>query len=355
MFRFASTQTYSYIFLILLLLVLIYGVRVVYSRYLVNKNFSARLIQYYFKHLGWTAFGLRKFLFFVLGVVLAVFSLMQPQWGKKKLSQTSEGIEIVFVLDISMSMAAEDIKPSRLQLSKVQLSKIFEKLQGHRMGLIAFAGQVGVVSPLTQDIGALNLFLDSLDFETISEQGTNIKDALAEAKDLLTRGGEQDMSKTASQVVVLVTDGEDHSSDSLAEAKSLHQEGIRTFVIGVGSKDGARIPVKDSFGQIVGHLKDRKGTVVVTKPDFKFLKSLAKAGSGSFYTLGFGSRLIDQLHEDLSGMKTASFEAQVFDVQDEYFMYPLFLSIFSFFLSFISPYTGRAPKLRSLKHIEDMN
>lgn len=354
MFRFAQSGTYSALFLALLVLLILYVARVIYSKYLLNKNFSSRISKFYFGNIHVFAFGFARFLFFTLGVLCAIVSLMQPQWGKKKLAQKGEGIEIVFVLDISMSMAAEDIKPSRLKLAKIQLSKVFEKLQGNKMGLVAFAGQVGVISPLTQDVGALQLFLDSLDFETISEQGTNIKDALAEAKELLTRGGEQGAQK-ASQAVVLVTDGEDHSSDSLNEAKSLHHEGIRTFVIGVGTKEGARIPIRDNFDQVVGYLTDRRDQPVVTKPDFKFLKSVAKAGHGSFYTLGFGSKMVDALHSDISKIKSTGFEAQSFDVQNEYYQYPLFFSILFFLLSFISSYTYRMQAVRSLKYIEDLN
>ena len=354
MFRFASAHIYAVLFFVLLLLVGIYILRALYSRFVLKRSYSPRISNFYFGSINFFSFGFARFFFFVLGVILAIFSLMQPQWGKKKLSQKGEGIEIVFVLDISMSMAAEDVKPSRLKLAKLQLNKVFEALQGNKMGLVAFAGQVGVVSPLTQDMGALALFLDSLDFETISEQGTNIKDALTEAKELLMRGGEKGTQKS-NQAVVLITDGEDHSSDSLSEAKALYHEGVRTFVIGVGTRDGARIPIRDSFDQVVGYLTDRKDQPVITKPDFKFLRSIAKAGHGSFYTMGFGSKMIGALQSDLSKIKSTGFEAQSFDVQDEYFQYPLLVSILCFFLSLIFTPTGKSKPIRSLKYIEDMN
>lgn len=353
MFRFASSGIYSYFFLIIFLIAVLYVLRAIYSKYLLHQRFSKRIMNFYMGQIKWTSFGFRKFIFLVLGCIFAVISLMQPQFGQKKVPTTSEGIEVVFVLDVSMSMAAEDIKPNRLRLARIQLSKLFERLQGNRMGLVAFAGQVGVISPLTQDVGALNLFLDSLDFETISEQGTNIKDALAEAKDLLTRGGQASESQKASQVVVLVTDGEDHSEDSLAEVKALHKEGVRTYVIGVGTAAGGRIPIKDDFNQVSGYLHDKQGRIVMSKPDFKFLKSLAKSGHGAFYSLGFGNKMLDAMQADFAKLKTVGFESQSFDVQDEYFQYPLFVAIVFFFLSLISTPTALVPALRSLKHIED--
>lgn len=352
MFRFENSSSYSYFFVFLLALLGLYVLRVVYSKYLLKREFSLRVSKYYWGNIGFWSFGLKKFIFFVLGSFFAILSLWRPQYGQKKVPVASEGVEVAIVLDISMSMAAEDVKPSRLKLAKIQLNKLFEKLQGNKIGLIAFAGQVGVISPLTHDTGALSLFLDSLDFETISEQGTNVKDALAEAHALLKRGSETKQKKS-SQVVLLVTDGEDHSEDSIKEAKRLHIEGVRTYVIGVGSTSGGRIPIKDSFGQVVSYLHDKKGDLVLSKPNFTFLKSLAKTGQGSYYSLGVGVNVLDAIQKDLSRLKTQGFETTSFDVSDEYFQYPLTLSLIFYLLFFISSATSKAPRLRSLKYIEN--
>ncbi len=321
-------------------------------RKLLRSLYSERLIKYYFTNLSVFKYGLVKHIAFTIGAIFVVLALFRPQLGSQKLELNAEGVEVVFVIDVSKSMAAEDIKPQRLKLAQIQLKKLTEILDGNRMGLIAFAGQVGVISPLTQDIGALNLFIDSLDFNIFSEQGTNIGFALQEAKDLLNRGGAGG-EKSRTKVVVLITDGEDHSGEAKSAISELKSADIRTFVIGVGTTQGGQVPIRDQFGQTTAYLKDQGGQTVVTKPNFSFLKELSSLGGGGFYKLDFGNVANQALVKDFENLKKSKFESQSFEVKGEYFQYFLFLGLVFLTISFFATSNSNSQEIRPLLEIED--
>lgn len=352
MFRFLDIQTYFYFILILLGLILIFFLRYRSSKKRVQSIFSKRLIKYYFDQLNFKSYGAFSFGAIFLGIFLIILALFRPQYGSQKLELNAEGVELVFVVDVSQSMAAEDVKPQRLKLAQIQLKNLAKILEGNRMGLIAFAGQVGVISPLTQDIGAINLFIDSLDFKVFTEQGTNIGFALEEAKDLLDRGqGESASPRT--KVVVLVTDGEDHSGEAMQAVKHLRSSDIRTFVIGVGTAEGGKIPQKDDYNQVIGYLKDNSGTDVVTKPNFSFLKNLSKEGGGGFYKLDFGSVANKAIAKDFENLRKSKFESQSFEVKGEYFQIFLGIALIVLLLSQWMSENTISQKINSLLDLEE--
>lgn len=355
MLRFQSLS-YFYLVLPILILLIFYFFRYLVSDLKLKKNYSIRHLKFYFGETSVFSYGFLRLLFFISGCLCLFIALLRPQYGAQKVEMNAEGVEAVFVVDVSRSMAAEDIKPQRLKFAKVQLKKLTQILDGNKMGLIGFAGQVGVISPLTQDVGALNLFIDSLDFDNFSEQGTNINFALKEAKDLLLGISKEKQIKKSknTQVVVLVTDGEDHSKDTLATAADLNSNGIRTFVIAVGSSAGGKIPIKDQFGQSVGYVRDRSRKIVESKPDFEFLKKLAKKGGGGFYKLDFGSKANLALAKDFKKLRKAKFKSQSFEVKAEYFQIPLFLGFVLLSISLVLRVATRPQLIKSLLEIEEM-
>lgn len=350
MIRFYNFSDYYMWLLFIILLFIIYIHKYSLMRKIMKSLYSDRLIKYYFTSLSIFKYGLVKNITFTFGAIFIVLGLFRPQLGSQKMELNAEGVEVVFVIDVSKSMAAEDIKPQRLKLAQIQLKKLTEILDGNRMGLIAFAGQVGVISPLTQDIGALNLFIDSLDFNIFSEQGTNIAFALQEAKDLLTRGGGGEKNRT--KVVVLITDGEDHSGEATAAIAELKNADIRTFVIGVGTNEGGKIPIRDQFGQTTGYLK-QGGQTVLTKPNFQFLKELSSLGGGGFYKLDFGNVANQALVKDFENLKKSKFESQSFEVKGEYFQYFLFIGLIFLIISFYSNSNSNFQEIKPLLEIED--
>lgn len=352
MFRFADFENYSFALFITFILIIYYFFKYKSSKELIEISYSKRFIKYYFGQINLRVFGLIHYLFTFLGLVFLTLALFRPQYGSQKLELNAEGVELVFVVDVSQSMAAEDVKPQRLKLAQIQLKNLTQILEGNRMGLVAFAGQVGVISPLTQDIGAINLFIESLDFDIFTEQGTNIGFALQEARALLERGqGSEKQNRT--KVVVLITDGEDHSGEALTAVKQLRENDIRTFVIGVGTTQGGKIPIKDTFGQTKGYLNDKNGTSVVTKPNFNFLKELSKEGGGGFYKLDFGSVANKAIAKDFDSLQKSKFESQSFEIKGEYFQLFLGFGILCLILSLLWPKNQMAQVIKPLVELED--
>ena len=186
-----------------------------------------------------------------LVLALFVFSLAAPQVGQNKKKVKSEGIELILMVDVSNSMLAEDAKPSRLDLAKKELKRLVDRAFGDRIGLIAFAGSAVVLSPVTQDKSALNMFIDSLGTETVSTQGTEFRKALAEAEAAFDRGGvEGDEDAVVTRAIIIASDGEDNEPGALEQAEKVAKQGVRIFTLGFGTERGAPIPLKDRWGNL---------------------------------------------------------------------------------------------------------
>ena len=228
-------------------------------------------------------------------------------------------------------MQAQDIKPSRLEKAKLEISNLIAKLGGDRIGLIVFAGEPFVQFPLTTDYSAANLFLSAAGVNTIPDQGT----AIAAAINLANKSFSY--SFKTEKVMVIFTDGEDHEgnlSDAIDEAK---KNNIKIYTIGLGSPDGVPIPIYNEQGQPAGFKKDQDGNVVLTKLDESALKDIA-TGTGGQYMRGSNDRdELDMIYKDLSGIKKTEFgEKIVTDYEDRfyYFLIPaIILLIIEFFMT----------------------
>jgi Ca-activated chloride channel family protein len=207
---------------------------------------------------------------FVLAVFFLFIVLARPQWGQKTEVSGRMGIDVMIAIDVSKSMLAKDISPSRLENAKSSLNMIIDELAGNRIGLAAFAGSSFVNCPLTTDIGAVKLFLKSIDTDLIPDPGTDIGGAI---QTCIKAFGKSSNSK----VIILLTDGEELSGSAVAAAETAQKEGIRIFAVGIGSLEGAPIPVEGGFR------KDREGNVILTRANPELLKALSeKTGGQSF-------------------------------------------------------------------------
>ncbi len=156
----------------------------------------------------------------VLAVFLFVIALARPQLGESQQEVKSEGVEIIFAVDVSESMLAEDVKPSRLEQAKAELSRLIDLMPGNKVGVVAFAGSAALLSPLTNDPSAIKMYLESLDPNAVSSQGTNFTDALKVSKEAFERGGvSTDDTVKVTRVILIASDGEDHEPGALEEAK----------------------------------------------------------------------------------------------------------------------------------------
>ncbi len=329
MFRFAEPEyLYGLYFLPLLIFAFWYMMRIKHG--LLNKFADEKLqpvlLPAYSKAKEISRFGI-----ITLAVVFLIFAAADPQIGTKIENIKETGIDIYILLDVSLSMQAQDIKPSRLEKAKLEISNLIQKLSGDRIGLIVFAGEPFVQFPLTSDYSAANLFLSAADASTVPDQGT----AIAAAIDLATKSF--DYSSKTERVVVIFTDGEDHEGNLQSAIDKAKDNNITIYTIGLGSPAGVPIPVYNSQGRPAGYKSDAEGNVVLTKLDESALKDIA-TGSGGQYLRGANDRdELDIIYNNLSKIKKTEFgERKVTDYEDRfyYFLAPaIVLLLIEFFTS----------------------
>ncbi len=263
-------------------------------------------------------------------LVCMVFALARPQSGEKKSNITSEGIELVILFDVSRSMLAEDIRPSRLEMAKKEVMKLINSSGSHKVGVIAFAGSGILLSPMTTDKSAINMYIDSLNVNTVSTQGTEFKSALLTAKDAFKRGGADKNESVVTQAIIIVSDGEDNEPGALKVAEELVAGGIHIFALGFGTEEGAKIPIKDKYGNTKTYYRTKSGQPVVTKTKGTVLKNLAEKGKGSYYPVDYGNGAIEAMVKDIKKLEQTEFETADLTVYDENFqIFLLFALLFA--------------------------
>jgi Ca-activated chloride channel family protein len=252
-----------------------------------------------------------------------IVALARPQWGAHDVTVKEKGTDIVIALDISNSMRAEDVPPSRLARAESELSAFLEQLPRGRVGLVMFAGAAFVQCPLTLDYGTAQLFLRMAAPDMISEQGTAIGAALATSRELLKGGGG---GGDAFRAIVLVTDGEDLEGSWEQELEICRREGIVVLPIGVGQETGGLIPVTDDQGRPAGYLKDDEGNVVMTLLDLAALERMAALTGGSLFRLGPTSLVGQRLQDALARLGERELEERRISALEERFVWPLGLA-----------------------------
>lgn len=241
------------------------------------------------------------------GLGLVAIALARPQIGKGSKVVRREGIDIVVALDVSKSMLARDVRPSRLARAKLELSAMFDHLKGDRVALVPFAGDAFVSCPLTTDYEVAKLFLKDLDTGSIPQGGTAIGAALETALRLI----KESKSKSRSKMILLVTDGEDHDSEALAEADRAAADGVQIHAVGIGSSIGEPIPKIDDRGVQHGYQTDRSGKPIVSRLNEALLRQLAEKTGGKVHFSNAGGLGIDAVLEDIQRMEKAEYEVRV--------------------------------------------
>ena len=246
-----------------------------------------------------------KLLFLSLSILFLIFGLVNPKIGTELETVKREGVDIVFVVDVSKSMLAEDIAPNRLEKSKRLVSAIVNQLVSDRVGIIAYAAQAVPQLPITTDYGAAKMFLQSLNTDMLSSQGTAVDSAL----DLsITYFNDQDQTN---RVVFLISDGEDHSDEAEKAAIRASEFGVRVFTLGVGTESGAPIPIKKN-GIVETYKKDLEGNVVITKKNANILKTISEVSNGAYYDGNDTDLVLDFVEQTLKEMDKKEFEAKKF-------------------------------------------
>lgn len=254
-----------------------------------------------------------KLIIQVLGIGCVVLALVNPKAGTKLETVQREGVDIVFAVDVSKSMLAEDIAPNRMEKAKRLVSEIINELASDRIGIIAYAAQAYPQLPITTDYGAAKMFLQGMNTEMLSSQGTAISDAIELATTYYN-----DAAQT-NRVLFIVSDGEDHSNGNATAAVSKALDAnIKIFTVGVGTEKGGPIPIREK-GVLERLKRDAEGEVVITKLQQTTLLDIAQEGNGQYIDGSNTAQAVAQIKEALNQMDKMAFEAKQFsDYKDQF-------------------------------------
>jgi Ca-activated chloride channel family protein len=253
-----------------------------------------------------------KLIVLCLAFACLAIALVNPKIGTKFETVKREGVDIVFAVDVSKSMLAEDVAPNRLEKSKQLVTQIINNLASDRVGIIAYAGKAFPQLPITTDYAAAKMFLQNMNTNMLSSQGTAINEAIKLAKTYF------DDEEQTNRVLIIISDGEDHSEDAVSIAEEASDEGIRIFTIGVGDVKGGPIPIKRN-GVILNYKKDNKGETVITRLNEEVLQNIAKEANGVYINGKSTSNVVENIREILNKMDKKEFEAKQFaDFKDQF-------------------------------------
>ena len=266
-----------------------------------------------------------KFIVLLIGLTFLIIGLVNPKIGTKLETVKREGIDIIFAIDVSKSMLAEDVAPSRLDKSKQLVSQIINNLGSDRIGIIAYSGSAFPVLPITTDYSVAKMFLQGMNPGVISAQGTSIDQAINLATTFI------DKKDKTNKLLIIITDGEDHSNDAVDAAEEAKKLGLKIITIGVGTEKGGPIPLKEN-GITSSFKRDDNGEVVITKRDSEVLKNIAKATGGGYVDGDSTKAVLDYVKNALDNIQKTEFEStQMADFKSQF---QWFLG-FGFFLLFL--------------------
>lgn len=308
MFRFADPQ-FLYLLILLPLLVIFF----IYSNYRRKKRISEygdpELIKDLMPEVSYYR-PIIKFWIMWLVLGLAIVMLARPQFGTKKETVKRSGIETIIAMDISNSMMAEDVVPTRLSKAKMLVSRLVEGFTDDKVGLIVFAGDAFTQLPITSDYISAKMFLESISPSLISSQGTNIGEAIRLAVRSFTP------QEKVGRAIIVITDGENHEGGAVEAAKEAASKGMQVYVLGIGSPDGAPIPIEGSNE----YRKDKDGNVVVTRLNEQMCREIAQAGNGVYIRVDNSSSAQTLLQKEIDKLAKADLETTVYSNYNEQFM-----------------------------------
>jgi Ca-activated chloride channel family protein len=246
----------------------------------------------------------RKWLW-LAALSLFILALARPQWGTVTQEVKQEGLQVMIALDVSQSMLAEDIKPTRLDRAKLEIADLMNRLNGDEVGLVLFSGASFIQVPLTSDYFTAQAYLDSAGPEVISRPGTVIGEAIRTA---LT-GFDPNLS--SQKVLILMTDGEDRETDPLAAAEMAAAEDVIIYTIGFGTPQGEPVPETNANGEIIGYKQDGNGQVAISRLDENTLQAIARVGNGRYFTTSADGSELDALLAEIDGLQRTQLQSRV--------------------------------------------
>jgi len=267
-----------------------------------------------------------KRILLLMALFFVILALGQPHFRTKEITLERKGVDVMIVVDVSQSMLAKDIQPTRLDKAKLELSLLVDRLKQDRIGIVAFAGEAYIQCPLTLDRSAVKLFLATLNPNLIPTPGTMIGAAIHVASQAFTE------KEKEYKALILLTDGEDQGSHPLEAVKKAKEAGVRIFTIGIGTPDGGTLP-GEFTGQ--GVKKDRQGQVVISRLDERLLKNIAAETGGAYYRSSVGELEIESISGEIRNMSQKGLKKEKTYEYEENYQYFLVIAIVLLFIEMI--------------------
>lgn len=278
----------------------------------------------------------KKLLVWSVGILFLFIAAARPQWGETEEVLKTTGLDIMLVVDVSQSMLAEDVVPSRLKKTQHFIRRLLERTAGDRVGLVAFAGNSVLLSPLTTDLDYVAETTDNLSTDSVTAQGTDLGAGLETALKALERGAEDNSGKESqvpvSRSIILISDGEDNEDQIKEVVGRLKKENLKLYVFGVGTEKGGPIPIRNPEGQSIGFKRDRSGQTVITKFNSASLEKLARDSGGKFWGVTPSENELDELSSDLGALARGEFAEKRITIRKERFQWPLAVALLLLFL-----------------------
>ena len=295
---------YFYLLILIPLLLVVFFYNRIWQKNIVNKHFNNKTFKFLSPEFS-SSKSLLKTVIKLVVILFLVFGLVNPKIGTELKTVKREGVDIVFALDVSKSMLAEDIAPNRIFKAKRLVSEIFNKLGSDRVGIIAYASTAIPVLPITTDFSSAKMFLESLNTDMLSSQGTSIIEAIQ-----LSKGYFDDDNQT-NRILCILSDGEDHEFKEDQLFSAIQESGITIFTVGLGSIKGAPIPIKEN-NIVKSYKKDEKGEVVITRLNENLLQKMANQSAGKYIKGDNTTQVVDDIINELKEMDKKEFESKQF-------------------------------------------
>ena len=258
------------------------------------------------------------------GFALIVVALANPQQGTKIEKGKRAGSDIAICFDVSKSMMAEDIQPNRLERSKRVVNNLLSAMTGDRVSLVAFAGTSFIQMPLTSDYSATKLFLDDMNCDMMSAQGTAIGDAIETAMKTFGYGDpHRQWEKNKGRAIIIISDGENHEDDAVGAARAAAKEGIKVCTIGMGLPDGAPIPEYDPRARKNNYKRNRDGSIIMSHLNEQMLRDIASAGNGVYVRASNAGSGLGDIQKVIESLEKEDYDEAVFSAYESQYMYPL--------------------------------
>ena len=307
MFRFANAE-YLYLLILIPVLVALLGVASLRRRHLLQRFGNLEIIKTLIPDFSQARLRL-KVAIYLVALSLLIVAAARPQLGSKLREEKAKGVEMMLVVDVSNSMLAEDFEPNRLERTKYAINRLFEGLQQERVGLVAFAGEPKVQLPITSDYRMAQAFARRLSTSLVAEQGTDVARALELA--MLSYSSQSERSR----VMVLITDGENHEADAVAQARKAAALGIKIYTIGIGTPEGAPIQIDGEF------IKDENGEMVVSKLGEQMLEEIAAVTDAAYVRATKQSIGLEEIVKSINDMEKAELTTLRYEEYNEQYQW----------------------------------